>query len=161
MILQEKDQPDEIIKYGVEYFESIQEGKPFNFQSKSNIAKGQAIEKKHQLQNQKITQNKARKLLIYPIYDKSLKVSPQHLEQLSVRQPSVDYFNELFQKVEQDIDQFESSKSETSNAFFLPQQISQSKQGCQNLEKIIKIQVSTKGILDRTQLKQQQQENKL
>lgn len=52
MILQEKyhstigqvlrDQPEDIIKYGADYFESMAQGKEFKFESKYNIAKGQA-----------------------------------------------------------------------------------------------------------------------
>lgn len=35
-----RDQPEDIIKYGVEYFESMRDGKEFRFESKYNIAKG-------------------------------------------------------------------------------------------------------------------------
>ncbi|CAD8097674.1 unnamed protein product [Paramecium primaurelia] len=37
-----RDQPDDIIKYGADYFESMAQGKEFKFESKYNIAKGEA-----------------------------------------------------------------------------------------------------------------------
>ncbi|CAD8115792.1 unnamed protein product [Paramecium primaurelia] len=164
-----RDQPDDIIKYGMEYFESMRDGKPFNFQSKYNIAKGQAIEKKYQTTKPKDYIEQSKKVvdisnLKQDVERKSSAPAVSSVRQLSAgsqasfpeeKKAAVDYVNELYQKVEHDIDQFESGKSETQNAFFQPQFDGK------DLEKIIKIQASAKGMLVRNQLKQQQQEGNM
>ncbi|KAM3133313.1 hypothetical protein pb186bvf_014606 [Paramecium bursaria] len=42
-----RDQPDDIIQYGADYFECMRLGKEFKFESKFNIAKGQAPGKQY------------------------------------------------------------------------------------------------------------------
>ncbi|CAD8113043.1 unnamed protein product [Paramecium sonneborni] len=161
-----RDQPDDIIQYGMEYFECMRDGKVFNFQSKYNISKGQSIERKHQQTKPKDLTEQSRKVVEISnkkqdVDRKSSAPKTQSVRQLSAgsqasfpeeKKAATDYINELYQKVEQDIDQLESGKSETQNAFF------ESQFDGKDLEKIIKIQASAKGMLVRNQLKQQQQE---
>ncbi|CAD8152590.1 unnamed protein product [Paramecium octaurelia] len=164
-----RDQPEDIVKYGVDYFECMRDGKEFKFESKFNIAKGQAPGRSHlpPKPNNSIEQakkvvetsnqrNESERKASAP--QKQASGSSHRTRQQSVgsqashpeeKRAAKDYINELYQKVEQDIEEIETGKIEANNAFFQPHFDEK------DMEKIIKIQASAKGMLVRNQLKQQ------
>ncbi|CAD8126037.1 unnamed protein product [Paramecium sonneborni] len=166
-----RDQPEDIIKYGVEYFESMRDGKEFKYESKFNIAKGQAPGRQHLPPRATNSIEQAKKVVdisnkrddkerkssgpqkqgsgaSYGMRQQSAGSQASHPDEKKAAQ---EYVNELYQKVEQDIEDIETGKIEANTAFFQPQFDEK------DMEKIIKIQASAKGMLVRNQLKQQHQ----
>ncbi|CAD8106898.1 unnamed protein product [Paramecium primaurelia] len=166
-----RDQPEDIIKYGVEYFECMRDGKEFKFESKFNIAKGQAPGRSHLPPKPINSIEQAKKVVetsnqrndnerkasapkkqasgsSHRTRQESAGSQASHPEE---KKAAKDYINELYQKVEQDIDDIEAERIEANNAFFQPHFDEK------DMEKIVKIQASAKGMLVRNQLKQQHQ----
>ncbi|CAD8105668.1 unnamed protein product [Paramecium sonneborni] len=167
-----RDQPDDIIKYGAEYFECMAQGKEFKFDSKYNIAKGEAPGRVHKPPKPSNMTEKA-KIVVEKSNNRSDSQqmkrvgsgNPNNVSHVSSqgshpeeKKAAKEYVNDLYDKITKDIDDFENPIIEQNDqGEELPKLTSFDDKDMQN---IIKIQAAAKGKIVRNQVNKNQKKSK-
>ncbi|CAD8189465.1 unnamed protein product [Paramecium pentaurelia] len=161
-----RDQPDDIIKYGADYFECMAQGKEFKFESKYNIAKGEAPARVHKPPKPSNMTEKAKIVVEMsnnrPESQKRVgSGNPNNVSHVSSqgsfpeeKKAAKEYVNNLYDKITKDIDDFENPIEQPEE---LPKLTSFDDRDMQN---IIKIQAAAKGKIVRNKVNKDQKKSK-
>ncbi|CAD8203393.1 unnamed protein product [Paramecium pentaurelia] len=175
-----RDQPDDIIKYGADYFESMAQGKEFKFESKYNIAKGEAPGRVHKPPKPSDMTEKA-KIVVEksnnrPDSQQVKRVgsgNPNNISHASSqgsypeeKKAAKEYVNDLYDKITKDIDDYENPNIGHDAQIYQDDQIDQDDQNEElpkltsfddkDVQNIIKIQAAAKGKIARSQVNKNQ-----